>query len=105
MPDPETSALAVYWRFFEGTNSRDSRRVTDALNYPHVRISARGNPMGTPISSRTGTFMPAKCPSIRSLQPDGIIPSAWNPKCSTLRRARYISGAAGPDMTVATNRS
>ena len=48
MPDPETSALAVYWRFFEGTNSRDSRRVTDALNYPHVRISARGNPIGNP---------------------------------------------------------
>ncbi|MDE0451610.1 MAG: hypothetical protein OXI90_07570 [Gammaproteobacteria bacterium] len=44
MSDPEASALAVYWRFFEGTNSRDSRRVTDTLNYPHVRISARGNP-------------------------------------------------------------
>ena len=43
MSDPETSALAVYWRFFEGTNSRDSKQVTDALNYPHVRISARGN--------------------------------------------------------------
>ena len=24
--------------------------------------------------------MPAKCPSIRSLQPDGIIPWAWNPE-------------------------
>lgn len=44
MSDPETSALAVYWRFFEGTNSRDPKQVTDALNYPHVRISARGNP-------------------------------------------------------------
>ena len=44
MADPETSALAVYWRFFEGTNRRDSKKVTDALNYPHVRISARGNP-------------------------------------------------------------
>ena len=43
MSDPETSALAVYWRFFEGTNSRDPKQVTDALNYPHVRISARGN--------------------------------------------------------------
>ena len=43
MPDPDTSALAAYWRFFEGTNSRDSKQVTDALNYPHVRISARGN--------------------------------------------------------------
>ena len=41
MSDPETSALAVYWRFFEGTNSRDPKQVTDALNYPHVRISAR----------------------------------------------------------------
>ena len=38
----------MYWRFFEGTNSRDSRRVTDALNYPHVRISARGNPNVVP---------------------------------------------------------
>ena len=44
MSDPATSALAVYWRFFEGTNSRDSRQVTDALNYPHVRISARSDP-------------------------------------------------------------
>ena len=44
MSDPGTSALAVYWRFFEGTTSRDSRQVTDALNYPHIRISARGNP-------------------------------------------------------------
>lgn len=43
MPDPATSALAAYWRFFDGTNSRDSKQVTDALNYPHVRISARGN--------------------------------------------------------------
>ena len=44
MSDPVPSALAVYWRFFEGTNSRDSKQVTDALNYPHIRISARGNP-------------------------------------------------------------
>ena len=44
MSDPETSALAVYWRFFEGTNSRDPKQVTDALNYPHVRISARSDP-------------------------------------------------------------
>ena len=43
MSDPETAALAVYWRFFEGTNRRDSKQVTDALNYPHVRISARGD--------------------------------------------------------------
>ncbi len=41
---PANLAIATYWRFFEGTNSRDSRQVTDALNYPHVRISARGNP-------------------------------------------------------------
>lgn len=44
MADPEADAIAAYWRFFEGTNSRDSTRVTDALNYPHVRISARGKP-------------------------------------------------------------
>ena len=44
MSDPETSALAVYWRFFEGTNSRDAQQVTGALNYPHVRVSARGDP-------------------------------------------------------------
>ena len=43
MSDPETSALAAYWRFFEATNSRDVQRLTDALNFPHVRISARGN--------------------------------------------------------------
>jgi len=44
MSDPKASALAVYWRFFEATNSRDSRRVAQTLNYPHVRISARSNP-------------------------------------------------------------
>ena len=43
MPNPEASALEAYWRFFEGTNSRDVRRFTDALNFPHVRISARGH--------------------------------------------------------------
>ena len=43
MPDPETAALAAYWRFFDGTNSRDAQRFTDALNFPHVRISARSN--------------------------------------------------------------
>ena len=42
MSDPETQALAAYWRFFEGTNSRDSRRFTQTLNFPHVRVSARG---------------------------------------------------------------
>ena len=44
MSDPEASALAVYWRFFEATNSRDSRKVADTLNYPHVRVSARSKP-------------------------------------------------------------
>lgn len=44
MSDPEASALAVYWRFFEATNSRDSRKVADTLNYPHVRLSARSKP-------------------------------------------------------------
>ena len=43
MPDPEASALAACRRFFEVTNSRDVRRFTDAWNFPHVRISARGN--------------------------------------------------------------
>ena len=43
MPNPEASALEAYWRFFEGTNSRDVRRFIDALNFPHVRISARGH--------------------------------------------------------------
>ena len=42
MSDPETQARAAYWRFFEGTNSRDSQRFTKTLNFPHVRVSARG---------------------------------------------------------------
>lgn len=42
MSNPETHALAAYWRFFEGTNSRDSQRFTQTLNFPHVRVSARG---------------------------------------------------------------
>jgi len=42
MSDPETQALDAYWRFFEGTNSRDSQKFTETLNFPHVRVSARG---------------------------------------------------------------
>lgn len=42
MSEPETHALAAYWRFFEGTNSGDSRKFTETLNFPHVRVSARG---------------------------------------------------------------
>ena len=42
MSDPETKAVAAYWRFFEGTNSGDSRQFTETLNFPHVRVSARG---------------------------------------------------------------
>lgn len=42
MSDPETKALAAYWRFFEGTNSGDSHQFTETLNFPHVRVSARG---------------------------------------------------------------
>ena len=48
MPDPEASALAAYWRFFEATNSRDVGRLTDALNFPHVRISGRGHASRVP---------------------------------------------------------
>ena len=48
MPDPEASALAAYWRFFEATNSRDVRRLTEALNFPHVRISGRGHASRVP---------------------------------------------------------
>lgn len=42
MSDPETKALAAYWRFFEGGNSGDSQTFTETLNFPHVRVSARG---------------------------------------------------------------
>ena len=42
MSDPESEALAAYWRFFDGCNSRDSRVFTRTLNFPHVRVSARG---------------------------------------------------------------
>lgn len=42
MSDPESEALAAYWRFFDGCNSRDSRVFTGTLNFPHVRVSARG---------------------------------------------------------------
>ena len=42
MSDPEAKALAAYWRFFEGCNSGDSDTFTETLNFPHVRVSARG---------------------------------------------------------------
>ena len=42
--DPVNEAMSAYWRFFEGTNSRDSAQMTGGLNYPHARISARGKP-------------------------------------------------------------
>jgi|TARA_B100000315_G_scaffold232821_1_gene245432 hypothetical protein len=34
--------LAAYWRFFEFFNTRDSEKFTDALQFPHLRVSARG---------------------------------------------------------------
>ena len=43
MSDPEPSALAAYWRFFDGSNSRDVQLFADTLKFPHGRISARGN--------------------------------------------------------------
>ena len=42
MPDPETEALAAYWRFFEGGNTADSLLFTETLHFPHVRVSGRG---------------------------------------------------------------
>jgi hypothetical protein len=39
--DPIEGAVAAYWRFFEVFNSRDSRQFGSALNYPHIRVSAR----------------------------------------------------------------
>lgn len=41
MADPIDGAIAAYWRFFEVFNSRDSRQFGTALNYPHIRVSAR----------------------------------------------------------------
>lgn len=42
MAGPEDGALKAYWKFFESFNSRDPRVFGSALNYPHVRVSARG---------------------------------------------------------------
>jgi hypothetical protein len=36
------AALASYWRFFESFNSRDVEKWTDSLQFPHLRVSARG---------------------------------------------------------------
>ncbi len=102
MSDPETSALAVYWRFFEVTNSRDSKQVTDALNYPHVRISARGNP----------NIVQHRQTHAGKMSFDPMISTGWDHTVGmepdvlhVSRRARYISRAAGPDTTVTTDRS
>ncbi|MDA0788929.1 MAG: hypothetical protein O2780_05670 [Proteobacteria bacterium] len=42
MVEPEDGAIEAYWKFFETFNSRDSRVFGSALNFPHVRVSARG---------------------------------------------------------------
>ena len=42
MSDPQTAALAAYWRFFEGCNTGNSLKFTETLNFPHVRVSGRG---------------------------------------------------------------
>lgn len=39
-----SGALAAYWRFFDGFNSRDAATFTDSLNFPHVRLSPWGEP-------------------------------------------------------------
>lgn len=35
-------ALAAYWRFFESFNTRDGGKWTNSLQFPHLRVSARG---------------------------------------------------------------
>jgi hypothetical protein len=35
-------ALAAYWQFFESFNTRDSEKFASALQFPHLRVSARG---------------------------------------------------------------
>ena len=42
MPDPETSALAVYWRFFEGTTRRPMNKgaVPDRAIPSHARLTS-----------------------------------------------------------------
>lgn len=40
-PTSVDAALAAYWRFFDGFNSRDATNWAAGLNFPHVRISGR----------------------------------------------------------------
>lgn len=42
------TALDAYWNFFDAFNSRDARRFSEALHYPHVRVSPRGKPVVVP---------------------------------------------------------
>jgi len=45
MPDAvETAVIDAYERFFAAFNSRDARAWSDALSFPHVRVSAHGTP-------------------------------------------------------------
>ena len=40
--------LDAYWNFFTTFNSQDARRFSQALHYPHVRISPRRTPVVVP---------------------------------------------------------
>ena len=42
--DPREAALAAYWAFIDGFNSRSPERWSDGLNFPHVRVPGR-NPV------------------------------------------------------------
>ena len=39
--DPREAALAAYWKFIDGFNSRSPERWSDGLNFPHVRVPGR----------------------------------------------------------------
>jgi hypothetical protein len=44
MSNTASRALAAYWHFFEGFNSRSAASWADGLNFPHSRISPNGEP-------------------------------------------------------------
>jgi hypothetical protein len=49
--DPATAALEALDRFIELWNSRDPHRFAQAMHYPHVRVSPRGEPVISPDAS------------------------------------------------------
>jgi hypothetical protein len=68
MTDPRTEALAAYYRFFEGFNSRTPESWAAGLNFPHVRVSPNGTP----------SIVPSAAAHARNMSWEAVQASGWD---------------------------